>query len=287
MAAFVGVTSLKRLLRAGGSRVLGFASRAYVPGAHLSDALVWARRMDARGVACTLGYFNADGEHPASVAAHDRTAIEALEGLARKGYVSFKVPALQYDAALLESMAADAELRGQYIHFDSHGPETAQATIDALALLQRPERRLSLTIPARWARSPADADWAVEHGVRVRVVKGQWECPERPGRDMHACYMDVIARLAGRASAVAVASHDAPLARQALELLRREGTPCELELLCGLPRREMLALARELDVPARLYIPFGEAWLPYALDQAVRSPKLLWWVMRDTFSALR
>jgi proline dehydrogenase len=76
------------------------------------------------------------------------------------------------------------------------------------------------------------------------------------------------------------------LAREALSRLLRSGTDCELELLCGLPRRASLAVARELGVPVRLYIPFGAAWLPYALGQVARNPRMLSWVVRDTFNAL-
>jgi len=278
---------VRRLLRAAGTRVLGFASRAYVPGPLLDDAMKWARRMDRQGVACTLGYFNGDDESHEAVGAQDRAAIGALAQISRPGYVSFKVPSLGYDEALLAQMAADADRHGQCIHFDSHGPETATPTIDALARLRSPGRRLSLTVPGRWARSLADADWAIANDVRVRVVKGQWACPEQPDADLRKTYLAVVDRLAGRAKAVAVATHDAPLARQAITRLKAAGTPCELELLCGLPRRDAMAVARELGVPVRLYIPFGQAWLPYALDQAVRSPKMLWWMVRDTFNALR
>jgi proline dehydrogenase len=278
---------VRKLLRAAGTKVLAFASRAYVPGPLLDDAMKWVRRMDRQGISCTLGYFDAEDEEPQAIGAQDRAAIDALAKIDRPGYVSFKVPSLGYDEAMLAQLALEAERRDQRIHFDSHGPETATPTIDALARLKSPGRRLSLTVPARWARSLADVDWAVANAVRVRVVKGQWACPENPDADLRETYLAVIDKLAGRGIEVAVATHDAPLARLALMRLKAAGTSCEMELLCGLPRRDALAVARDLDVPVRLYIPFGQAWLPYALDQAVRSPKMLWWMLRDTVNALR
>ncbi len=48
---------------------------------------------------------------------------------------------------------------------------------------------------------------------------------------------------------------------------------------------DVMEVAHELRVPVRLYIPFGEAWLPYALGQIVRTPRMLSWVMRDMFNA--
>jgi hypothetical protein len=43
----------------------------------------------------------------------------------------------------------------------------------------------------------------------------------------------------------------------------------------------VLKVARDLAVPIRNYLPYGYAWLPYALRQARRDPRILWWVLRD------
>jgi proline dehydrogenase len=212
--------------------------------------------------------------------------IEALAGLRRAGYVSIKAPALGYGRDDLLKIADFARRHDQLIHFDSHGPETADPTLEALDALRGRHKKLGLAVPGRWMRSPNDAVWATSRGVRVRVVKGQWACPDRPDADPRDGFLSVIDRLAGRASEAAVATHDAPLAREALKRLLRAGTACELELLCGLPRRDAMEVAHELRVPVRLYIPFGEAWLPYALGQILRTPKMLSWVIRDTFNAI-
>jgi proline dehydrogenase len=94
-------------------------------------------------------------------------------------------------------------------------------------------------------------------------------------------YLNVIDRLAGRARFVAVATHDPKLARAALERLRQAGTPCSVELLYGLPMKPALQVAGELDVPVRVYVPFGHGWLPYSLTQARRNPRVFWWILRD------
>jgi len=91
----------------------------------------------------------------------------------------------------------------------------------------------------------------------------------------------VVDRLAGRGCRVAVATHDHALAGQALARLRDAGTPCELELLYGLPARQSLQAARAAGVPVRVYVPYGHAWLPYGLSQARRNPRILWWTMKD------
>ena len=275
-----------QLAHAAAQPLLQLASRSYVPGPRLADAMRWAARMDRAGIAVTLGYFNADQTPPSQTTLENCGAIEALARLRHPGYLSVKPPALAYAGEALLAIAVGAKQHGQWLHFDSHGPQTADPTIQALEALREHHSRLSLTVPGRWTRSPADAEWALSRGIRVRVVKGQWSCPEQPEADPAAGFLSVIDRLAGKAPEVAVATHDIPLAREALTRLLRAGTACELELLCGLPRRDAVAMARELGVPVRLYIPFGEAWIPYALGQLRRHPRMIAWVIRDTLKAL-
>jgi proline dehydrogenase len=91
----------------------------------------------------------------------------------------------------------------------------------------------------------------------------------------------LVEQLAGRARHVAVATHDAPLAKLALSRLRAGGTPCEMELLLGLPLRRPVREARDLGIRVRLYVPFGHARLPYRLSQVGAHPAVLWWAARD------
>lgn len=284
--------TLKRWAYALGGPVLQRASRAYVPGPRLQDAVHWARHLAPPSCDFTFGYFNADGESAAEVEQACRQSIQALaalealpaEGAHRTGYCSVKVPALGYDPGALQRLALLAQAQGQRLHFDSHGPETAEPMLAALDTLRHHHARLGLTVPGRWSRSLADADWAAQHGLRVRVVKGQWPCPDRPDTDPRQGFLAVIDHLAGRVSEVAVATHDVDLAREAARRLAAQGTACELELLCGLPRRGVMDLARSQGLPVRLYVPFGQAWLPYALSQVLRQPRLWPRLLKDSLA---
>ena len=94
-----------------------------------------------------------------------------------------------------------------------------------------------------------------------------------------------LARLAGRSAPVGVATHDPMLAERALALLAASGTPAELELLRGLPRRRCESVARRMGLPVRLYLPFGGGWWSYAIDSALERPYLPLWWLKDRFSA--
>lgn len=285
MRAYAYAT-LKRLAYAAVEPLARRASRAYVPGPQLQDAVRWARERAPGAARFTFGYFNGEHEPPAGVELASSLAIAALATLGptpqASGYCSIKPPALGYDGPALQRLAALAARHGQWLHFDSHAPETAEPTLEALEMLVTRYPRLGLTIPGRWARSPHDAAWAARHGLRVRVVKGQWPCPQQPATDARQGFLAVIDRLAGQVAEVAVATHDAELARQAAQRLSARGTACELELLCGLPRHAAMAVARAERLPVRLYVPFGQAWLPYALQQVLRQPRLWPRLLRDS-----
>jgi proline dehydrogenase len=257
------------------------AARNYVAGPELPDVLRLAQTFVARGVpASTLCFWDARDELPRRVADMYLATVRAIQSARLDSYVSIKAPSLAFDAVLVAEIAEAAGQAGIRMHFDSLGVETADRTFGLIEHARTYGAPLGCTIPGRWRRSVRDAQRVAQMGLRVRVVKGQWADPSA-AVDPHAGFLDVIDALAGGAGPVAVATHQPVLAEAAIRKLQSGGTPCEMELLYGLPSRAVLKVAGELAVPVRYYLPYGHAWLPYALRQATRDPRILWWVLRD------
>jgi proline dehydrogenase len=265
---------------------LNVAGRVYVPGHEVGDALAVAQRLAEQHMACTLGYFHGWMESGQQIADISCSIIDAVASLEPRGYISIKAPAFHYDPTILAAIVAAAREQGILAHFDAHEHATADPTLACVRQAVALRASAGLTIPGRWRRSPADADLACQLGIRVRVVKGEWADPDEPEMDMRHGYLQVIDRLAGQATDVAVATHDPWLARESLKRLQAAGTRCELELLNGLPKRTLLAIAQEFSVPVRVYIPFGISWRPYALGKVADNPRILWWLVRDSIVGL-
>lgn len=236
-------------------------------------------------MASTVGYWNADDDALRFVADAYLNALTVLSHESLKTYLSIKAPALGCQRELLTEVATQARQVKLGLHFDSLEPEVADETFSLIAEAARAGTQVGCTLPGRWQRSLRDVETASEFCARVRVVKGQWADPLQPDLDLRAGFLAVIDRLAGRARCVAVATHDPPLARAALLRLRAAGTACELELLYGLPQKAVLRAVKDLRVPVRVYVPYGEAWLPYRLSQVRKNPRILWWVLRDALLA--
>jgi proline dehydrogenase len=257
------------------------AARCYVAGPELPDALRLAQTFAARGVpASTLCFWDAQDDLPRHVADMYLATVRAIQSVHLDSYVSIKAPSLDFDAGMVAEIAEAAHEAGIRMHFDSLGAETVDRTFRLIEDALRRHAMQGCTIPGRWRRSPRDAERAAQMGLRVRVVKGQWPDPSA-AVDPHSGFLDVIDALAGGAAPVAVATHEPVLAAAAIRKLQSAGTPCEMELLYGLPSRAVLKAARDLAAPVRYYLPYGHAWLPYALRQARRDPRILWWVLRD------
>lgn len=251
------------------------AARNYIAGPALEDAL-----RIARPHASTLCFWDGPAAQPRQVAGMYEEALRAIAREHLDSYISIKAPSLAFDPQLLLSLVHSAGGAGTLVHFDSLGLETAGRTLELIERLAAGGAALGCSVPGRWQRSPRDAERLARMGVRVRVVKGQWP---NTGRDIEprAGFLEVLDALAGTSARVAIATHDPVLAAQGIGRLQARGTPCELELLYGLPRAAALRVAREAQVPVRYYLPYGHAWLPYALRQAAGDPRILWRLLRD------
>jgi proline dehydrogenase len=245
------------------------ATRRYVAGDDLSDAVTREEKLRESGVGTIIAYWNAASEDPDAVADRYSAALDALAGRPEV-QLACKPPALDLDPHRTDALAERARRAGVPLHFDSLGPESATASLELTV-----SAGAGATLPGRWPRSVTDADSLASTGLPVRVVKGQWPDPEAPRHDPGDGFLAVVDRLAGRTARVEVATHDGKLAAAALRRLSDAGTPCELQLLLGLPAAASLAAARDAEVGVRVYVPYGAAFLPYALRGAAQHPSIV------------
>ena len=253
---------------------------AYIAGPGLDDGLAASRRLAADGIPVALGY-SAPPDMSARAAAD--VHVGAFQGLARDGtdgYVSVKLSALHFDAALLGELEAAAKQAERRLQIDALGPDSVERTWELVEGMADPGA-LGFALPGRFRRSVQDARRALDLGLVVRVVKGQWADPDDPNLDSGAGFLKVVDALAGSKNPVAVATHDIPLMEESVRRLTAARTSCEVELLMGLPFAAPARAARRLGVPVRLYVPYGATGAAYGVGELVRNPATAWWLVQD------
>jgi proline dehydrogenase len=267
-----GLTRLAPIRRRVGS--------AYRAGPGLDEALDVCRRLAAHGLAATIGYTARRGEPARSAADAYLAAFDRLSSEDLDCYVSVKLSMIGFDPALFGELAAAAAQASRRLHLDALAPETADRSWELLEAAEE-AGPVSGTLPGRWRRSPDDAARAAGLGVAVRIVKGQWQDAEAPGPDAGEGFLAVVDRLRDHAVGVGVATHDVPLLTESLRRLTATQVPCEAELFYGLPFRAPARVARELGVPIRVYVPYGDSSAPYQAGDLKGRPAATWWLAQD------
>jgi proline dehydrogenase len=258
------------------------AASSYTAGQTIKDARTACEHLALERIASTVCYWNNGFDSSLFVAQSYLCLLDVIRDLPPDSYLSVKAPALGFDLELLKKILDKAQRLNATVHFDAMAPDTVDRTFTLIDQARRIYPKLGCTLPGRWRRSVHDVDRAIDFGLRVRVVKGEWCGLNGDETDPCEGFVKVIDRLAARgARHVAVATHDARLAVRTLDCLKKAGTSCELELLYGLPQSAGLKIARERGVTARIYVPYGYAGLPYQLKQAARNPRILAWFVRD------
>ncbi|NMI00084.1 hypothetical protein [Pseudonocardia acidicola] len=274
--------SLRARGRAGLVSVRTRIARRYIAGEGLADAVRVADELATSGVSATFGFWDGPADTPGTVASEYRMAFDVAT--VRPGdYISIKLPGLGFSPELFDECVSRAGAAGCRVHLDSLDPGSADRTLAMAgqARATRPDVEVGYTVAARWRRAVGDAHRACELGLPVRVVKGQWPDPGGDEGDLRLGYLRVIDALAGRARHVAVATHDVELMTEAVRRLRAAGTPCGVELLYGMPIRHSRRDAQRQGLDVRLYLPYGKAYLPYAVAHLRKQPRMVGWIARD------
>jgi len=258
-------------------------ARAYSAGPNAEDGVRVAESLSAIGYRGIVGYMNPDNEDPRSVARHHLGALEAIRARGLDCYVSIKAPAMEFRRHLIREIVESGARVGVRVHFDALSADDVDRTFDVIREMQTLHTKLGTTLPARWQRSLQDADRAIDLGLPVRIIKGEWADRKERERNPREGYQEIVERVAGRVPQVGVATHNPTLARRAVRRLRAAGTPCEIEVVRGYPIHRVLPVAVEEGVPIRAYVPFGNLAFPYTIAQVVRRPRIAVWAVRDMF----
>lgn len=255
--------------------VLRRAGAAFLTGPALDDAVRVARRLERGGVGVSLGYWDGGEDSPYDVESRLLACIERAGALGGTPRVSVKAPPLQFDEAIVGRLARSALENGVGLVLDAHGPEHADATLALARVAARLGADTGVAVPARWERSAHDARAAVDDGLRVRVVKGQWHDERSPraagDAGLREAVVALLDGLTGSADRITVATHDGRLLESLTRGRRLVG---ELELLLGLPARRALAAAARAGLPVRYYLPFGHPSIGFDVHEIPRRPRL-------------
>ncbi len=252
-------------------RLLFRVAKKWVAGYSAADAIEAAKDANRRGMSAILNFLGEDATEKKQV---DAAVAEylSLMGLVKasgvRGCVSVKPTqlglAIDYDLCLqnFRTLARRAKELGQFLWIDMESVKFTEDTITIYLELLKECPEIGIAIQAYLRRSGADILHILEHGGKIRLVKGAYHEPADHAfttrEEVDQNYSRLVEMLAEGGSFFAIATHDDRLVEQAV------GKNCEFQLLMGI-RDELKNQLVKKGLPVAEYIPYGTHWLPYSV----------------------
>ena len=287
----------KRLPRVGFVRR---ATRRFMPGEELDDALRAAEALAKDGLAATLTLL---GENLESLEEADEVLEHYLEVLRRvkerglDAEISIKPTQLGLDFGAnevrirLERLAAATD---SLVWVDMEASEYVDDTLRVFRAVRERHANLGLALQAYLHRTERDLEQLLPLGPAIRIVKGAYREPgnvamERKA-DVDRSFVKLTSRvlrvrLTGEMSRPVIATHDPKMIGEANRLayeLGLEKDKYEFGMLYGIAQSEQRRLARA-GHPVRVLISYGPAWFPWYMRRLAERPANLWFVVRQLF----
>ena len=175
-------------------------------------------------------------------------------------------PAICYEN--LNKIAKEAKRYGHTIRLDMEDSKVTELTRNQAISLNKKYGNVGVAIQANLRRTEKDLQILIDRGVSVRLVKGAYKESEdrayQKSFEIEQCFFHYAAELySNKANKPAIATHDEGLLEDVQELIT-DPHYFDYEFLYGI-RRDLQKSLLKKQYRVRIYIPFGENWLPYTL----------------------
>ena len=186
---------------------------------------------------------------------------------------------------LLQQIVEKAHNYGHTIRFDMEHSIITDKTLDlCLKLNQKYPATLGVALQARLFRTKDDMKELMNNNISVRLVKGAYIEKEsialKSYQEIQENYLQLIKLLGINMNRrCAVATHDETILKDILS--KPDADRFDYEFIYGI-RRDLQQSFKDQGQKVRIYLPFGENWLPYTWRR-LREFKNLTFVVRSIF----
>lgn len=175
------------------------------------------------------------------------------------------------------------------VRLDMEGSPQTQATLDVCLEAHPQFNNLGQALQAYLFRSEKDLETLIERNISVRLCKGAYKEPAsiayQSMDDIRANFLKLARRLLKEGHQPAIATHDEHLLKEILAFADRENIAADrfyFEMLYGVARDLQKQLKRR-GYRVRVYVPYGQSWLPYTLRRLAEKKENVLFVAKNIF----
>ncbi len=270
--------------------VVRFFAKGYIAGERLEDAVRVSRELNGRSIMTTIDVLGEFITTLEQAEAFKRECLEILDTIAREkldANLSLKPSQMgllldreQALANIREIVARAADL-DNFVRIDMEDISCTDATLDFYrALREEFPGHVGVVLQAYLRRTPSDVAALADAPMNFRLCKGiyneprtaAWKNPDTINRS----FVHILEKMLGAGAYVGIATHDEKLVFEAMRLVDEMGLKpgqYEFQMLLGVDEE-----LRDIIVAAghrlRVYVPYGESWLPYSRRRLKENPSI-------------
>jgi proline dehydrogenase len=276
------------------------ATRRFMPGEELDDALTAAEGLGKDGLSATvtlLGENLESLEEADAVVEHYLGALREIRARGVDAEVSVKLTQLGLDFgadAAGERLAKLVEATDSLVWVDMESSAYVDATLDVFKGVRAEHANVGLCLQAYLSRTEKDLEDLLGLDPSIRVVKGAYREPADVAfpkkTDVDRAFVKLTARLLraraqGGLGRPVVATHDPRMLAEASRLVHELGlerSKVEYSMLFGIATAEQSRLVRGGN-RVRVLISYGPTWFPWYMRRLAERHANLWFVVKQLF----
>ncbi len=251
-------------------------AKQWVAGNTMEDALRYAKDANKKGMNAII---NKLGEHITSKNQIEDTVSEYLKLVTNlyKARISGGISVKPSQVGLAKSLKDGIEnleiiidkvvAYQSFVWIDMESSEHTDDTIKVYSDLFEKYERVGIALQANLKRTEKDLVMLLDHGAKIRLVKGAYSEHTNAFRTRHEVdenYKNITKILFSDGNEFAIATHDSAMIEFAIGLSKKHERKFEFQMLKGI-RDELKPALVKYGFTVSEYIPYGTNWLPYSI----------------------
>jgi proline dehydrogenase len=274
------------------------ATKRFMPGEELDDALAEAETLASKGIAATttlLGENLTSHDEADGVVRHYLGALAEIERRSIDAEISVKPTQLGLDFGVDEAgdrLTRLAEATSSLVWVDMEGSAYVDRTLEIFRRVKEAQGNVGLCLQSYLKRSADDLVSLLPLEPAIRIVKGAYNEPPSVAfaskHDVDRSFVTLTqtllrARRDGSGGRPVLATHDPKMVNEANRIAFELGLGkdrYEIAMLFGIQRAEQERLVRTGHL-MRVLISYGSAWFPWYMRRLAERPANLWFVAKQ------
>ncbi len=272
------------------SPIVGFFAKGYIAGEDLAAAVATTKGLNSKGMVATIDILGEFIKTREEATFFKQQCLDILNGIDKEGLdanLSLKPTQMgleldkEFAFANIREIVALAAKLDNFVRIDM---EDHPCTDDTLEFFRRLREEfpghVGVVVQSYLRRTLDDIEGLSDGPLNFRLCKGIYNEPRRVAyKDMaiiNRNFTCCLEKMFKNKAYVGIATHDEILVFEAQQLINKFGLKrdeYEFQMLLGVDP-ELRDLLVEQGHRLRIYVPFGEKWMPYSRRRLKENPSI-------------